>query len=97
MISAKDKVVDVSKQSYSTMVSKGKVVKSRVADKFENMINNAENRNQELNNKYKAIEIISQGNNFIEIKNVAGASDKDLNIIFKKDNIELPIKIKLDR
>lgn len=52
MISAKDKVADVSKQSYSTMVSKGKAVKSRVADKFENMINNAENRNQELNNKY---------------------------------------------
>lgn len=51
----------------------------------------------ELNSKYKIIKIISQGNNFIEIKNVAGASDKDLNIIFKKDNIELPIKIKLDR
>lgn len=51
----------------------------------------------ELNSKYKTIKIISQGNNFIEIKNVAGGSDKDLNIIFKKDNIELPIKIKLDR
>lgn len=49
-------------------------------------------------NKYdSSVEIVSQGNNYIEVKNLYGYNGNDFIITFEKDDIKIPIKIKLSR
>ena len=54
--------------------------------------------NIDIVNKYdSSVEIVSQGNNYIEVKNLYGYNGNDFIITFKKDDIKIPIKIKLSR
>ena len=54
--------------------------------------------NIDIVNKYdSSVEIVSQGNNYIEVKNLYGYNGSDLIITFEKDNIKILIKIKLSR
>lgn len=54
--------------------------------------------NIDIVNKYdSSVEIVSQGNNYIEVKNLYGYNGSDFVITFKKDDIKIPIKIKLSR
>ena len=50
-----------------------------------------------INEHEETIKVISQGNNYIEIENIYGYSNTDLIITFTKDDISIPIKIKLSR
>ena len=54
--------------------------------------------NIDIVNKYdSSVEIVSQGNNYIEVKNLYGYNGNDFIITFEKDDIKIPIKIKLSR
>ena len=54
--------------------------------------------NIDIVNKYdSSVEIVSQGNNYIEVKNLYGYNGSDFIITFEKDDIKIPIKIKLSR
>lgn len=54
--------------------------------------------NIDIVNKYdSSVEIVSKGNNYIEVKNLYGYNGSDFIITFEKDDIKIPIKIKLSR
>lgn len=56
VVSTKDRVVNVSKQSFANLLVKGKNVKSGIADKFETKINDKIQKNEELKQQYQGKE-----------------------------------------
>ena len=86
-------------EGYDISISKRGITKIYVVDKDDNDVPSEvwtiTHNIDEVNAKQKFIDIISQGNNFIEIKNILGKASTDLNITFEKDGISLPCKIKI--
>ena len=86
---------------YDLELCKRDCTKIYICDELENDLSDIEfniTSNIDIVNKYdSSVEIVSQGNNYIEVKNLYGYNGNDFIITFEKDNIKIPIKIKLSR
>lgn len=86
---------------YDLELSKRDCTKIYICDELENDLSDIVfdiTSNIDIVNKYdSSVEIVSQGNNYIEVKNLYGYNGNDFIITFEKDDIKIPIKIKLSR